>query len=763
MAVIFNNVEIEGSDSNNPSTLLNAAKLAIILDPIEIIQGNYSVEGVKLIDGHINMEVSKNGVPNYDIFKSPSSGKSDLHFELRTVTLSNVSYTYHNKSNRLRIELESSLSNAGISLDKGLYNIQSDGDFFIKSINSNNKEYFKEKNIELFTILTYDNKAKKVSISPSALQVEGSEFNMYGDYSFDGSREVAIHLEANETTLSTITALLPKSLAHNLSQYESKGEAYFDLSLVGNIDGSKGPKLDIAFGINNTDLKKRGAEISISNANAEGRFTSTGIYEINNSEFVLKSITGKLNKKPFKGELYIENFSKPYLELDFDGELDLEQYSQFIVSNDSMIMAGIANLDISFKGKIDHLKSKQLAQKIKASGQLQLIDANIESSKFNLGLNKLNGVLLFNNNDIAFEKLSGSYGQSDFEFNGLFKNLWAYLLLPNEPIGIEATLKSKYINLNELLAASGQTESNYSFSVSPRLRLNVSCSVDKLAFRRFTSQTLSGKLVIKDQQIYSDEISLKGMGGVVNINGTIDARNADNINTSGELEVDHVNIDSLFYVFENFNQTFLEDKHLKGTIDSNVELTFDVDSTLTLYQESLQAKLVSTIKEGELNEFEPLQGLSKYVEEDKLDHLTFTDIASEIYIANRIIIIPEIQVGTNITTLNVSGTHNFDQEIDYSVVTPLRTKKKIDKDEAFGAIEENSTGQTLLYLKITGTTSDYSISYDKQAVRNKISSDLKKEMNELKDAFKNKGIKKKKKIELNEEDYFDWDNEEDPG
>ncbi|MEQ8244468.1 MAG: hypothetical protein RIB66_13710, partial [Fulvivirga sp.] len=112
---------------------------------------------------------------------------------------------------------------------------------------------------------------------------------------------------------------------------------------------------------------------------------------------------------------------------------------------------------------------------------------------------------------------------------------------------------------------------------------------------------------------------------------------------------------------------------------------------------------------------------------------------------------------TNITSLKISGTHQFNQEINYHVVTPLRSSKRIDKDEAFGAIEEDVSGQSMLYLKITGTTSDYQVSYDKQEVKKKIAADIKKELQELKDAFKNKGIKKEKAVELEEDEYFDWD------
>ena len=118
-----------------------------------------------------------------------------------------------------------------------------------------------------------------------------------------------------------------------------------------------------------------------------------------------------------------------------------------------------------------------------------------------------------------------------------------------------------------------------------------------------------------------------------------------------------------------------------------------------------------------------------------------------------------MEVRTNVTDIQVSGTHTFDQQIDYRVVAPLRNRKKIDSDEAFGAIEEDNSGKSMIFLKIAGTTDNYNVSLDKGAVKKKIVSDLKKEVQELKDAFKTKGQKKKKELELEKDEYFDWDGE----
>jgi hypothetical protein len=181
-----------------------------------------------------------------------------------------------------------------------------------------------------------------------------------------------------------------------------------------------------------------------------------------------------------------------------------------------------------------------------------------------------------------------------------------------------------------------------------------------------------------------------------------------------------------------------------------------LNEKLKLFPETLIADITTTIKNGELNNFEPMQRLRKYLDDDGLDHLRFADLKNDIHIEKKTVYIPQMIVQSNVTTIQISGTHGFDQQIDYRIITPLINKKKINLEEAGNAIE-TLDGQTKLYLKIIGTTADYKVIYDTEAVKKKIVADLKKEVEELKDAFKNKGLKKKKTLELSTEE-FDWDN-----
>jgi hypothetical protein len=181
-----------------------------------------------------------------------------------------------------------------------------------------------------------------------------------------------------------------------------------------------------------------------------------------------------------------------------------------------------------------------------------------------------------------------------------------------------------------------------------------------------------------------------------------------------------------------------------------------LDQNLRLYQETLIADINAAIRNGELNNFEPMKKLSNYLDDEGLSRMRFSDIQNEIHIEKKTVYIPQMEIRSNVTDLKISGTHTFDQHINYKLVTPLRGRKKFTDAQAEGALESDGSGQSRLFLKIVGTTDDYKVSLDTEAIKKKIITDIKREVKELKDAFRQKETQKKKELELEEDEYFDW-------
>lgn len=762
LSIVFTDVYVEDSHPDE-YPLLTAKTISFQLSPIEVWRGNYTIKGVRITDSETNLKINTKGQANFNILKENPEKKTQpsgtLKFALEDIVLKKTKVRYLDIGGRQDLTFESTQLKASIKSENNLYDIEAIGELRpVLTIKS--KAYLAGKSFMIDSDLAYDDAQRTFTIRPSSLKLKDGAFTVEGNYQWKTTNLIDIKMNGENTDLQTLLSLLPESMAEDFRKYKSDGETYFSSSLKGEISKTKSPSLSVSFGFNNATIFHPDYRSKITNAVLEGSFASGDISDLSSAVLILKNIKGNLNGEPFTANFNIRNFEAPEVRGDFKGRIEANAVLGFYPVKDIENISGELNADISFEGKIELLKKKATAQRFSTRGTVDLVNINLSYGSNRVPLADLNGNLQFNNNDLALSNVSGKLGKSDFVLNGFFKNIITFILFENQPIGIEADLRSQYLSVDELFAIGfgkpSQGENQlYEFKISSNINLNFNCDVKALQYKRFRAESLKGDLLVRNQMAVSRNISFQALGGNAIFSGIVDAKNNKAIDVVSTFKLSGIHVDSIFYVFENFDQNFIEDKHLKGRAFADVTLEMVLNQNLKLFQETLIGDISATIKNGELNNFEPLKKLKKFLDDESLDRLRFADLKNDIHIENKTVYIPQMEIRSNVTSLKISGTHTFDQHIDYHIVTPLR-KRKANDPELQEAIEETS-GQTNLLLKITGTTDNYKVSYDTKAVRKKIVSDLKNEAKELKDAFQNKGTKKKKEVELEKDDYFDWD------
>jgi len=758
LAIVFTDVYVEDSQPGE-YPLMIAKTVSFYLNPVEAWRGNYSIRGLQIKDSETSLKIDAAGVNNYTILKdSPGTEAGSIVFDLKNVRLQNTKVSYHDQISHLHHEFASKKLVASISLKNNLYDIVANGDITTEQIGTRNKVVLKNKLFDIQAKLQYDNAHKNLIISSSSLTVNKSSFEVHGNYSFSRNNLIDLTATGKQTNFHTLLSLMPEDIVRKLLKYRSNGDVYFRMSLKGEISDRKSPFISVSFGCKDAQLYHPDYRSTMNHVTLEGSFASSSVSDFSAAELFLQNITGELNGKAFKANFSLRNFDDPFVVFDFKGELDASSLLNFYPVQEIKKLEGNIRANISFEGKISLLKKKSTAQQVRARGSIEMDSIQLTVGRQNIRFRDLEGALQFDNNDLALSDVRGKFENSDFELNGFFNNIITFLLFDDQPIGIETDLKSNFLDLDQLFAVGfGEKDSQeFDFHISPHVHLNFNCDVRKMKYKRFIGRYVKGDLLVKNQMAVSRNVNLTTMGGDLSFNGIVDARNPKAIDVVSTFKLNGINIDSVFYIFENFGQDFIGASQLKGQAFADVTLEMTLNEKLKLFPETLTADISTVIKRGELNQFEPLQKLSRYLDDEGLSHLRFADLKNDIHIEKRTIYIPQMEVRTNVTSIQLSGTHTFDQHIDYRVIAPLHNKKKIDPDESFGAVEEDNTGHSKLFLKIVGTTSNYKVSYDKEAVKKKIVSDLKKEVLELKDAFKTKGKKKKKELELEKDEYFDW-------
>ncbi len=166
--------------------------------------------------------------------------------------------------------------------------------------------------------------------------------------------------------------------------------------------------------------------------------------------------------------------------------------------------------------------------------------------------------------------------------------------------------------------------------------------------------------------------------------------------------------------------------------------------------------------------FTPLLNLSSYVSVDELKDVKFSTLENTIKIGNNNINIPAMEIKSSALSVFISGTHSFNNDIDYQIklllselISKKARKRNTNLDKQL-LVEDDGLGRTTLYLKMDGTVDDPNIYFDKIRIKEKIKTEIKKEKEEIKKIVKEDVLNQKTdstKKQEQPEVILEWEDE----
>ena len=755
ISVTLQKVLIKESLGNHQGDLAKVKSISFSLNPFELLQDKYEIIGMQLKEAEVMLMITESGKVNYRITQKDTVSDGSI-FNLKSIQLKDVQVSYHDYRNNQYHKIYIKNATSDISQLKKNMQVRLKGQFISDEIRVGERVFFDNKTIDIKTHLDVDLENRIYTFKRGELGINKGKFNVQG-FVNDQKKELNLHVEGVNTSFQTINSLLSKDISRYLNEYKSKGEVYFSSSISGKYAGKSKPRVQIEFGSKNASFYHPKYKKQLTEVDLKGYFDTGRSITIRDYELIIDNFSCKLDGRDISGKLTIRDFDNFKTNLELRGEADVN--SVLLLFPRKMVKTSYGNLsfDIHITGE---LKNPQFTRNFNADGDISLRNFSMVLAGKKLPFNKVNGDFSLRNNDLAISDLKGWVGHSDFVINGFVKNASRLLVDKRSSIQLMADLESKYIDFDELLKsnfASRDTtvekSKKYEFKISPRISVDFNCKVGHLKFERFHGREIRGNLNIHDQRAILDNVAFRSMGGSVNVSGSVNAKRASDVEAITEASLYNINIDSVFYVFKNFRQTWLQKKNLKGQVDADVNLYLNLDRNLVLRTEKLRADINTSIINGELNDFEPMMKLSRFVEEESLAQMRFSRMTNQIRIEKGIIYIPEMEIKSNVSNILVQGEHAIDGRIYYQLRVPLKNFLRFSRKNN---LESSARQGVSLLLKITGTTSDYKISYDTKAFTNNITKDFLDEGEEWRN-IKNRKKPRDEEIPELEDEYFDFE------
>lgn len=733
-ALRFQDVFIPVPESTD--TLLSVKELYLQVNLWSLWNEEYTIDGLSLKEGVLYADRDQWGRPNYLIWKETNSTEIDHEFklDLSKVELESMHIRYDDAQSEVYVEGKqvSAVVSGAFSTDS--YILKSKGKAQMDQARFGATEFPDhlptEWNLELEVA------GDTIAISKAALSIDRLPFSGNGGYRPDF---IDLYITGDDLSLEHLLERLPKGVADQYAQFNATGKFHFRAHIMGNPQST--PRIYADFHLNNGTLSDPKSEQTLNRLEIEGRYDN-GAGNNKAAIIELSEFSGVAQNSTFSGSFSMTGFTSPLIQAKLKAELDLEQISAFLPPALNDELSGSATLDVFFENRfynLDEIDERDLLY-AKMNGTLNLENVRLVSKAFAYPIEQVSGRFSFTNRDLQIEYCRGIVAQSDFSIKGYFRNTLAYALIPGEPVSLEASFSAEQLLLDELISNSGE-ESDYALELSPRVSYDLKLDVKKLVFERFSAENVQGRVVQKAGVLHAKPIKFKAVDGTFDGQMSIDGRNPKELEMTVRATLNDLDVRRLFYEFNNFGQSTLVSENILGRADATVhfksfwtpELSTDLDKLYTLAQVE--------IRNGELIKFEPLTALADYVEVEELERIKFKTLSNRIEISNRKISVPDMQISSSALDFAGSGTHGFDNEIDYRVRMQLsdvlfkkQQKENPELDEHY--VFEDQKAGPLLFLHMTGNVYNPIIEYDSQSARKNVVQEFKNEGKEFKEALK---------------------------
>jgi uncharacterized protein involved in outer membrane biogenesis len=706
-------------------TLFSAGEVSFSFSILDIFRENYTIRQITLEDGMVDVRVDENGQDNYHFLKSDTSGANndsgEVAFALEEITFTNVDLGYTDAPSESRYQLHvNDLVFAG-DFASGEFDLTSEADFRIDELKQKDLSLFKGNNGHLNLGMNINTKTGMYAITTGELQIaefmlalSGSVEDRQNNYLLD------VLVRGQDVDITSALSLMPDSLQQNIADFESTGDFYFEATVKGLSGDTLVPDIEANFGIRDgATLTKKNTGITLQNISLKGLYSNKKGYDLLEiSGFNASTVRSKLT-----GSFMMKGVQPTY-DISLNGNIDLAEFQQIFELDTIEQLGGKMEIHVEGSGQPADAASLTAAdfRKFKTSGDVRFTNALIHLKNSMLRGDSLNGQLSFDGNNVGVKQFSGMAAGSDFVINGAIKNLLGYMFTEEEVLGVDAEILSRNMNLNALLGddENTATDTSYALVLPDRVKMHLGANVRHLVFRRFEADAITGAIDLRNRKLMINDISLRTMDGTFTGDGTIDGTRTDSLLISCTSNIAGVNISKLFYVFENFGQKEGEetigDKNVMGTLNADVTFASMWDTKLNVNERKIYTFADVTIEKGELKDFKPLESLSRFINIEELRDIKFNSLHNTIEIKDRVVIIPKMEIKSSAVDLTMSGTHDFDNIVDYHFIVSLdelRARKAKTKKEnnEFGEEESDGNKRYKLYVAMKGPVDDPEIRY----------------------------------------------------
>ncbi|HMH34072.1 MAG TPA: AsmA-like C-terminal region-containing protein [Puia sp.] len=735
-------------------TLLKAKELDIACHALSLVSGDsISIYSITLNEPQFHGLIHKNGHSNWDMLKSRLEQENSLSsarpvkWDIERYALHNAYINYEDESRDIHIEFvnldHEARGNFAAELFKLKTKTSADAIKFshggslpyqLTAKTSINMAFDVENSTH-----TYSFNTEKISFNDLKLKSEG-----FFQWINDSSYNMDIKFGVPSTEFKNLLSMLPSVYQKDFASVKSAGQVVFNGYVRGKYNKKQAPAYHVNLDIKNGFFQYPDLPVAVEHINLK--------LHVDNPDGIADHITVNIpqghieaNDDSLNFHLLVRNpRTKPYIDLGLAGRLDLGNVSKMIKLSPGTRLAGILSTNINARGIVPG-SEKQKKDPFQSGGAFDLRNFSYFSNAYpgGIALNDLS--LTFNPKNVLINELKGVYLSTNFNATGAFGNLFAFAL-KNEPLVASMHIKADELNLRDWMRpvhdSNASAHGSPPFAVPDNIDFAISAEAGKLHYDDLDMQQVSGNILISDETVQLDQINAEAMEGTLIMNGTYSTKEVREIpEINFTYDVKGLDVQKTFFAFNTLQKLMPVGKFLSGKFSAQMSLAGKIGQDMAPDLQSLHGKGSLLLMDGIMKDFGPLDKLSQSLDLSDVKDMPMNDVKADFSYKNGKVAVSPFLIQSNHLELVVSGTHSFDQTLDYSINLKVPRNqlgnkgsefvKNVVTDAADKGIPVKLRDAVSMNVKMSGTINTPDVKTDMNSMVDNAAIDLKKEVNEF--------------------------------
>jgi len=742
-------VSVTGRGRFEGDTLVYASTLGADIKIMPLLDGDIKINSIIVESPVVRAIVAADSTANWDIYKSEptveevetDTTSTPVVLSLDKVSITHADIAYIDSTSNLMAYIKYLDTELTGEMIDDLFNANFTLDISSLDVVMDNVKYLNGSTVDFDAAIEADLATNKYTFKENKLNFSGVPLAFDGFVQLlDSSTLVNLKLAASETSFKTLLALVPDYIMKDVEGLKMDGSLELYADVNGEyVDMEHIPAIDAAFKINNgvikyPDLPKSlndiNVDVTVKNPSGSADLTTV---DVNRLHF-------ELGSNPFDASLnLVKPMSNPTFEAKVNGTIDLNSLKDALPL-DSMSIEGVIKANLKVATDMAAIE-KEDYENIKAEGVVDLSQFTFESSDFPQGVNISEAKLEFTPKYLNLDPLKATLGESDFSASGRVESYLPYVLSDGTIKG-NLTLKSNYINCNELLGestatadttavvASADSTASGVIEIPKNIDFTLSTDIKKLLYDNLTITNLNGGVVVRGGVAKLNNLVLNACDGKFGLNGTYNAANINKPSIDMAISMTEVDVNKLAKSFSTVDTLLPIAKNAYGKVSVEMSLVSDLDQEMSPILKTMNGKGSFKSQSLSLKKSDFQNKLSKVLGSNKFDEMTMKDFKGSFTITEGSIVVTPFDFDLLKKKATFSGRQSLDQAMDYLMSVPV-TRKEVASLISKTGLSIPTEGEDLpLGIKIGGTLTDPDLSIDVDALKKTVGNEVKEQVKE---------------------------------